>query len=637
MTYIKENKQMLATIVCGTLMLLGFIVDKNHMNFAPIIYIIGMIIGGFSQTKEGIEDTIENKHLSVDLLMALAAIGACTIQFYFEGIMLTFIFSLSGSLEEYTTSKSKKEIENLMAIQPENAFLLLADNTTKEVPVAELKIGDTLLVPKGSSVPIDGELLSDHSSVDEAAITGESIPVEKLHHDALFAGTINVGNAISMIVTKEAKDTLFSKIIQLVDEAQNTPSKTASFLDRFENTYVKVVLVIVPLMIFLPYFVLGWTWNESFYRGMVLLVVASPCALVASATPATLAAISNGAKNGVLFKGGVFLESLSDLKAITFDKTGTLTKGIPVVTDEIFIETQCDKAISALVTIEKNSTHPLANAIVRFYQDSKVSINDTLIVEEITGSGMQATEEDTLWKVGNSDFVTNKHLDNKTLEKTLQLQQEGKTVIYLSKNNQVVAFFGLLDVPKPEAIECVNYFKKVGITTTMLTGDHHQTANAVAQIVGVDHVIADCLPEDKTIFIKEQKDKVGTNAMIGDGINDAPALANATIGVAMGQGTDIAIDVADIVLMQNDLNKLAMSHELSLKLKKIVTENIIFSISMIVLLIISNFLQVINLPLGVIGHEGSTILVILNGLRLLKPIKKEKKPFYTQPKTKTAN
>lgn len=637
MTYIKENKQMLATIVCGILMLLGFIVDKNNMNFAPIIYITGMIIGGFSQTKEGIEDTIENKHLSVDLLMALAAIGACTIQFYFEGIMLTFIFSLSGSLEEYTTSKSKKEIENLMAIQPENAFLLLADNTTKEVPVAELKIGDTLLVPKGASVPIDGGLLSDHSSIDEAAITGESIPVEKLHHDALFAGTINVGNAISMVVTKEAKDTLFSKIIQLVDEAQNTPSKTASFLDRFENIYVKAVLVIVPLMIFLPYFVLGWTWSESFYRGMVLLVVASPCALVASATPATLAAISNGAKNGVLFKGGVFLESLSDLKAITFDKTGTLTKGIPVVTDEIFIETQCDKAISALVTIEKNSTHPLANAIVRFYQDSKVSINDTLIVEEIAGSGMQATEEDTLWKVGNSDFVTNKHLDNKTMEKTLQLQQEGKTVIYLSKNNQVVAFFGLLDVPKPEAIECVKYFKEAGITTTMLTGDHHQTANAVAKIVGVDHVIADCLPEDKTIFIKEQKDKVGTNAMIGDGINDAPALANATIGVAMGQGTDIAIDVADIVLMQNDLNKLAMSHEMSLKLKKIVTENIIFSISVIILLIISNFLQVINLPLGVIGHEGSTILVILNGLRMLKPIKKEKKLFYTQSKTKTAN
>ncbi|MGX6969769.1 heavy metal translocating P-type ATPase [Vagococcus bubulae] len=638
MTYIKENKQMLATIICGVLMLLGFIVDKNNMRFAPIIYIFGMIIGGFSQTKEGIEDTIENKHLSVDLLMALAAIGACTIQFYFEGIMLTFIFSLSGSLEEYTTSKSKKEIENLMAIQPENAFLLLADNTTKEVPVAELKIGDTLLVPKGASVPIDGELLSTHSSIDEAAITGESIPVEKLHHDALFAGTINVGNAISMVVTKEAKDTLFSKIIQLVDEAQNTPSKTASFLDRFENVYVKAILIIVPLMIFLPYFFLGWTWSESFYRGMVLLVVASPCALVASATPATLAAISNGAKNGVLFKGGVFLESLSDLKAITFDKTGTLTKGIPVVTDEIFIEAQCDKAISALVTIEKNSTHPLANAIVRFYQDSNISINDTLIVEEIAGSGMQATEEDTLWKVGNSDFVTEGSLDDNTMEKTLQLQQEGKTVIYLSKNNQIVAFFGLLDVPKPEAIDCVRYFKEAGITTTMLTGDHHQTANAVAEIVGVDHVVADCLPEDKTIFIKEQKEKVGTNAMIGDGINDAPALANATIGVAMGQGTDIAIDVADIVLMQNDLNKLAMSHEMSLKLKKIVTENIIFSISVIVLLIISNFLQVINLPLGVIGHEGSTILVILNGLRMLKPIKKEKNTHYhTQTKTNTAH
>lgn len=639
MSYLKENKQMLATIVCGVLMLLGFIVDKNNMNFAPIIYIVGMIIGGFSQTKEGIEDTIENKHLSVDLLMALAAIGACTIQFYFEGIMLTFIFSLSGSLEEYTTSKSKKEIENLMAIQPENAFLLLADNTTKEVPVAELKIGDKLLVPKGASVPIDGELLSEYSSIDEAAITGESIPVEKMYHDSLFAGTINVGNAISMVVTKEAKDTLFSKIIQLVDEAQNTPSKTASFLDRFENVYVKAILVIVPLMIFLPYFFLGWSWSESFYRGMVLLVVASPCALVASATPATLAAISNEAKNGVLFKGGVFLESLSDLKAITFDKTGTLTKGIPVVTYEFFIDSQCDHAVSTLVTIEKNSTHPLANAIVRFYQDSFVTINDSLVVEEIAGSGMQATEQDTLWKVGNSDFVTDSELDENTMEQTLQLQKEGKTVIYLSKNNQVVAFFGLLDVPKPEAIECVRYFNEAGITTTMLTGDHHQTANAVAKIVGVDHVIADCLPEDKTIFIKEQKEEVGTNAMIGDGINDAPALANATIGVAMGQGTDIAIDVADIVLMQNDLNKLAMSHQLSLKLKKIVTENMIFSISVIVLLIISNFLQAINLPLGVIGHEGSTILVILNGLRMLKPItpKEHHSHYHTHTKTKTAH
>ena len=635
MNYLKENKQMLATILCGVLMLIGFIVDKNNMGFAPIIYIIGMIIGGFSQTKEGIEDTIENKHLSVDLLMALAAIGACTIQFYFEGIMLTFIFSLSGSLEEYTTSKSKKEIENLMAIQPENAFLLMSDNTTKEVPVAELKIGDKLLVPKGASVPIDGELLSDHSSIDEAAITGESIPVEKRENDVLFAGTINVGNAISMVVTKEAKDTLFSKIIQLVDEAQNTPSKTSSFLDRFENVYVKAILVIVPLMIFIPYFFLDWSWSESFYRGMVLLVVASPCALVASATPATLAAISNGAKNGVLFKGGVFLESLSDLKAITFDKTGTLTKGIPVVTDEIFIEDTSADAITALVTIEKNSTHPLANAIVRFYQDSHISINASLIVAEITGSGMQAIENDIIWKVGNSDFVTDSQISDSIKEQTLQLQHEGKTVIYLSKNNHIVAFFGLLDVPKPEAIECVNYFKQQGIITTMLTGDHHQTANAVAKIVGVDNVIADCLPEDKTNFIKNQKETVGTNAMIGDGINDAPALANATIGVAMGQGTDIAIDVADIVLMQNDLNKLAMSHKLSLKLKKIVTQNIIFSVSVIILLIISNFLQVINLPLGVVGHEGSTILVILNGLRMLKPLSITKKSTRLQTKSST--
>lgn len=624
MTKLKDNSTMIATIICGILMIVGLIVDKSGFSFAPIIYIIGMIIGGFKQTKEGLEETFEDKRLSVDVLMALAAIGACLIQYYFEGIMLTFIFSLSGSLEEYTTSKSKKEIENLMAIQPDNAFLLDDNGETTEVAVATLKIGNKLLVPKGDSIPIDGELLSDFASIDEAAITGESIPVDKLNHDNVFAGTINIGNPITMVVTKESKDTLFSKIIQLVDEAQNTPSKTASFLDRFENVYVKAILIIVPLMILIPYFFFGWSWDQSFYRGMILLVVASPCALVAAASPATLAAISHGAKNGVLFKGGAFLETLSDLKAITFDKTGTLTRGIPVVTDEIFLKDNHIEHISVLLEIEKNSTHPLASAIVKHYrQKSDDNVLD-LTIEEIAGSGMQGTQKDIIWRVGNIDFVTNTVISKAIQEDTLRLQNEGKTVIYLSKNNQIVAFFGLLDVPKPEAIETVHYFNEQGIETTMLTGDHHQTAHAVAKTVGVNQVVADCLPGDKTVFIKKQQEKLGTNAMVGDGINDAPALANASIGIAMGQGTDIAIDVADIVLMQDDLSKLKMSHELSLKLKRIITENIIFSITVIVLLIISNFLQIINLPLGVIGHEGSTILVILNGLRMLGPIPSKK-------------
>ena len=623
MTYIKERSSMVATVVCGVLMVAGLINQNTGGTLYPYIFVIGMIIGGFHQTKDGIIDTIEERHLNVDLLMALAAIGACTISYYFEGIMLTFIFSLSGSLEEFTTNKSKKEIESLMEIQPENAFLLNENGQTTEVPVKELKIGDFLIVPKGASVPIDGTLLTDHASIDEAAITGESIPNEKRKQDNLFAGTINIGNSLKMQVSKESKDTLFSKIIQLVDEAQNTPSKTASFLSNFENIYVKAVLIIVPLAILIPYLLLGWTFNESFYRGMVLLVVASPCALVASATPATLAAISHGAKNGVLFKGGIYLEALADLKAITFDKTGTLTKGFPVVTDEFFLVDNKEKVINTLVAIETESTHPLANAITTKFS-ADVTEKVSLDIQDVTGSGMLATENHNSWKIGNAEFVSSSPLNSNVASQTAALQDQGKTVIYLSKNDEVIAFFGLLDVPNEDAIKTIQYFKKQGIDTTMLTGDHHQTAEAVAKMIGIDHVLADCLPEDKTIFIKEQKERVGTNAMIGDGVNDAPALANASIGIAMGQGTDIAIDVADIVLMKDNLEKLAMSHQLSLKLKRIVTQNIVFSLSVIAILIVSNFFQVINLPLGVIGHEGSTILVILNGLRMLGKLPIEK-------------
>ncbi|MGY3749140.1 heavy metal translocating P-type ATPase [Vagococcus acidifermentans] len=626
MTFIKQQKVMLAAITCGVMMVGGLILEKSGFAYYPAIYIIGMIIGGYQQTKEGIIDTIENKHLNVDLLMALAAIGACTIQYYFEGIMLTFIFSTSGALEEYTTSKSKKEIESLMEIQPETAQLMLDNGQTKEVPVESLKIGDKLLVPKGANVPIDGTLLDQYATLNEAAITGESLPVEKTTADNLFASTNNLGNSFTMTVTKEAKDTLFSKIIRLVNEAQNTPSKTASFLKDFENKYVKVVLVAVPLMIFIPYFFLNWTWNESFYRGMVLLVVASPCALVASATPATLAAISNGARNQVLFKGGIFLEALADLKAVNFDKTGTLTEGKPVVTDDVFVPGFDDAHTQNIVTaIEGTSTHPLAQALVAKYNSHGMKRPEQLIVEEISGFGMQGTEGETIWKIGKESFVTNKPLSEKIAEDTRRFQAEGKTVVYISKNDDIAAYFALLDMPKQEAVDTIRYFKQEGIQTVMLTGDHEKTALAIAKILDVDEVHASHLPEDKAAFILEQKKTLGTNAMVGDGINDAPALANASIGVAMGQGTDVAIDVSDVVLIKNDLHKLQMSHQLSLKLKRIITQNIVFSLSVIVLLILSNFFKIINLPLGVIGHEGSTILVILNGLRMLKniPLKHE--------------
>jgi Cd2+/Zn2+-exporting ATPase len=615
----QEKKAMIATILCFLLMILGFILEKTDNSYAFISYLLAIFFGGYKQTKEGLLDTIKNKHLNVDLLMALAAIGACIIGHWFEGAMLTFIFCLSGALEEYATNKSKKEISSLMNLQPKIALLVNQSGEAIETSVNALQIGDTVLVPKGSSIPIDGVLVSASSSIDESAITGESIPVEKGQNDELFGGTLNLGEAFTMTVTKTSDDSLFSKIIRLVDEAQNTPSKTASFIEKIENIYVKIVLIAVPLMIFIPYVFLGWSWAESFYRGMVLLVVASPCALVASATPATLAAISNGARNGVLFKGGIYLENLAALKAISFDKTGTLTQGMPIVTDAVFLE-KSDEAINMLVTMERQSTHPLAQALMNRFEGQYTMIYEQLAVKDITGFGMAAAKDGNHWQIGKGSFNEHTVFDEHMQKMIDRLHEEGKTVIYLYKNEQVIAYFGLLDVPKPEAKQVLHFFKEAGIHTTMVTGDHQKTALAVARELEIDEIHANCLPEEKTALILKQKEAYGINAMVGDGINDAPALANAAIGVAMGGGTAIAMDVADMVLMQNELKKLQMSYLLSKKLKRIVTQNICFSVAVILLLILSNFFQILSLPFGVIGHEGSTILVILNGLRLLQTI-----------------
>ncbi|MGO2101259.1 MAG: heavy metal translocating P-type ATPase [Vagococcus salmoninarum] len=617
-----EQKVILATIICGLMLVLGWLLQKNNNSYYPLVYVTGMVIGGFYQTKESLIETFTEKHLSVDLLMALAAIGACTIQYWFEGIMLTFIFSLSGSLEEYTMNKSQQEIASLLKMQPVDGLKILADGSTKKVPVAELTIGDQLLVPKGANIPIDGLIMKGHAICDEASITGESIPVEKGLGQEVFAGTINLGNAFEIQVAKESKDTLFSKIIALVAEAQNTPSKAASFIDRIENTYVKVVLLLVPLMIFIPYFFLGWSWSESFYRGMVLLVVASPCALVAAATPATLAAISSGARNGVLFKGGVYLEHLAELKAISFDKTGTLTAGKPVVTDAIFVNEDLEQtSINTLVAIEQRSTHPLAKAMTTYFKSATTSSMADLIVEDLTGSGMTGRENNHLWKIGKADFAATQGLTEEIKAGVNTFQKAGKTVIFLARDTEIIGYFALLDVPTPAAKGTIDYFRSQGIRTVMMTGDHQQTAQAIGHSLGVDDIYASCTPEDKAHLIKNQQADYQVNAMVGDGINDAPALANASIGIAMGQGTDIAIDVADVVLMRNDLEKLQMAHALAKKLKRIITQNIIFSVSVILLLIISNFMKVVSLPIGVIGHEGSTILVILNGLRMLAPLK----------------
>lgn len=620
---IKPHLELGAALFSGLLILIGWLLTKADLATVPIfIYLAAYVIGGFAKAKEGIEETIANKELNVEMLMILAAIGSAIIGYWMEGAILIFIFALSGALETYTMNKSHKEISALMNLQPEEA--LRVNNGLEEVvPVATLVVGDTILVKPGERVPSDGKIIEGQTNLDEAAITGESIPVSKTLNDEVFAGTVNLRGTIILEITKPNHETLFQKIITLVQSAQSEKSPSQQFIEKFEGKYVKIVLIVVVLMMILPYFALGWSWQETFYRAMILLVVASPCALVAAIMPATLSAISNGARHGILFKGGAHLENLGNLQAIAFDKTGTLTKGKPEVTDVVARKgLSTDVLLCHMASIEKFSNHPLASAIVNYANSNGNELTKPENMEDIAGFGVQATINGIEWKVGKADFVGRKEAEEFQNGVALSLAEQGKTVVFARDEHGIAGVLALKDTVREETIKAIQALKKEGIHTIMLTGDSNKTAMAIAAESGIDTYIAECLPETKVDEMKKLKEKFGTVAMVGDGINDAPALATATVGIAMGEGTDVALETADVVLMKNDLQRIAEAVKLSKKMNKVIKQNIIFSIVVITILIASNFMQSLALPLGVIGHEGSTLLVILNGLRLLTIVKK---------------
>jgi len=617
---IKPHAELIAAGLSGMLILAGWLFDKYGNGVDSIIaYLLAFVIGGFAKAKEGIEATYENKELNVEMLMIFAAVGSAIIGYWTEGAVLIFIFAVSGALETYTMNKSHKEISSLMELQPEEA-LLITNGYEQKVPVSELVVGDEILIKPGERVPSDGIIIKGQTNIDEAAITGESMPVSKGEQAEIFAGTVNMSGSITVQVTKASHDTLFHKIIQLVQSAQSEKSPSQLFIERFEGTYVKVVLLVVIAMFFLPYFLLGWSWHESFYRAMILLVVASPCALVASIMPATLSAISNGARHGILVKGGVHLENLSHLEAIAFDKTGTLTKGKPEVT-EVIVKTGLEKdtLIWKAASIERHSNHPLAQAIVKY---AKQNIRRELFhpdsLEDVPGWGVKAEMNGEQWKIGKAAFVGKENVDKFADGKAKDLSSLGNTLVFIEINGELSAMIAMKDVVRSETKVAIDHLKKQGIQTVMLTGDSEKTARAIAAESHVDEFFAECLPEEKVEKLKQLKKKYKTVAMVGDGINDAPALAIANVGIAMGEGTDVALETADIVLMKNDLPRIAEAIRLSQRMNKIIKQNVIFSITIIMLLISSNFFQMLDLPYGVIGHEGSTILVILNSLRLLK-------------------
>lgn len=607
----------------GLIIYLIALVGSFNYILEDIFFVITMITAGYHVMIEGVGETITESlrlkrfHPNVHILMTLAALGAAIIGNFDEGALLILIFAGAHFLEEYAEGKSKREITHLLEMNPTEARLILPTGETKLVKVETLTIGDHLQVLPGDKIPTDGSIIEGSSDIDEASISGESIPREKITGDEVFGSTINGKGSFKMEVTKNNEDTVFSKIIELVNQSQSNLSKTATTIKKLEPIYVTIVMIVVPAFILLTPFLVGWSWNTSFYRGMVMLISASPCALAASAVPTTLSGISNLAKQGVLFKGGSYLSNLAKIKAIAFDKTGTLTEGKPAVTDHYFVnEENTEYWKDIIVAMEKSANHPLADAILdAFTSDSSIKID----TENEIGKGLVAEHQGKEYRIGKPSTFENVPEEIENQNETLA--KAGKTVVYFSENDSVVGLIAMMDLPNKDAKKVIQYFKDQGIHTAMITGDSKLTGQAVGQLIAIDEVIGNVLPENKSEIIHSTQKQYGETVMLGDGINDAPALVASDIGFAMGNGTDVAIDVADAVIMQNDLTKFQYAHKVSKKVDKVVWQNILFSMFIVLLLNGLNLVGKVDIGIGVLAHEGSTLLVILNGLRLLLPVK----------------
>jgi Zn2+/Cd2+-exporting ATPase len=619
-----EKIEILLTLITAIFGLFAFLSESSttiHPIFTPFLYIVAFAAGGYFGLIGGIKELVQERRLNVDLLMILAAIGAAVIGQPAEGAVLLFLFSLSNTLQSYAMDRSRKAIEKLLDLRPPTATVRRGSRLVI-LPVEQLVIGDVVIVRPGERFPIDGTVISGTSTADQSSITGESIPVPKEPRDGVFAGTVNGKGSLEIKTTHLASDTTLAKIVNMVEDAQSSKARTQHMLDNFEQIYAVFVLAGAALLIVIPYFLLGMEFYPTFYRAMTWLVVASPCALVISTPASILSAIANGAKKGVLFKGGVYLERMSTLKVIAFDKTGTLTFGRPEVT-QILPCDELDESVLLQVaaSVESRSEHPLASAIVQAAEQKGLSLLNTTDFQSITGLGIEATIEDQRIWIGNSRMFQERRIEipEKLRKQAQNLEDQGQTVMFVYQQPSWMGLVAVADTLRPDAADMVQSLKKIGIKrVVMLTGDNPRVASQIAQSTGVDEVHAGLLPQDKVRLLKQLREKYGAVAMIGDGINDAPALATADLGIAMGgAGTDVALETADVVLMADDLSNLPYAIGLSHETRKVVWQNITFSLAVIVLLVTTAFGAQLPLPLGVLGHEGSTVIVVLNGLRLL--------------------
>lgn len=591
--------------------------------YTILSFLTAIVIGGYPLFKTGFKNLFK---LEFDMrtLMTIAIIGAALIGEWSEGAVVVILFAISEELEKYSMDKARASIRSLMDIAPKEA-LIRRNGALIEIPAEEIEIGDIMIVKPGQKLAMDGIVLKGHSSVNQAAITGESVPVEKKENDEVYAGTLNEEGLLEVKVTKLVADTTIAKVIHLVEEAQAERAPSQAFVDRFAKYYTPVIMAVAALVAIVPPAAFDADWNTWIYQGLSVLVVGCPCALVISTPVSIVTAIGNAARNGVLIKGGIYLEETGSLKAVAFDKTGTLTKGVPAATDILTFNGRDEKAVLAILSaLEYGSQHPLASAILKKAGELGIPYQETEVegFSALTGRGIKGTISDVEYFAGSPAFITEVYdetPDNAMLDNIHSLQEQGKTVMVLLKKNEILALVAVADEVRESSRSVIEKLHAMGIgKTVMLTGDNKGTAQAIGGQIGVADIRAELLPQDKLSIIRDLRNKYGKVAMVGDGVNDAPALASATVGIAMGgAGTDTALETADIALMGDDLGKLPFAIKLSRKALTIIKQNITFSLAIklvALLLVIPGWL---TLWIAIFADMGATLIVTLNGLRLL--------------------
>ncbi len=613
-----EHRELILSCAAGLLLLAGWLTGGAG---APPGFSLGLLLGAYAAggfyTLRDAWQSLKSRRFDIDSLMLVAAAGAAALGAWEEGALLLFLFSLGHALEHMAMDRARKAIEALAQLAPKTA-LVQRDGAEIELPVEELLRGDRVVVKPGSRIPADGQVESGNSAVDQSPVTGESVPVDKQPGDKVFAGTINSEGALIVEVTKLARESTLSRMVEMVADAQAQKSPTQRFTDRFERIFVPVVLAGTALLIALPP-LFGFPFAESFYRAMAVLVAASPCALAIATPSAVLSGIARAARGGVLIKGGSHLENLGVLTAIAFDKTGTLTVGRPKVTEVVASEGEEARLLTIAAAVESRSAHPLARAVVAEAKRRGLTWIDAGTVEAVTGKGLRATFDDQRVAIGNARLFESDTLPESVQQEAVRLEAEGKTTMYIQADGRFLGLVALADTPREGAREVLAALRELGIRKTiMLTGDNESVGRAVADAVGLDEVQARLLPEDKVKSMEALTLRYGLVAMVGDGVNDAPAMARATVGVAMGgAGTDVALETADVALMADDLSRLPFAVALSRASRRVIRQNVFVSMAVVAVLIPATLFDWTGIGVAVLLHEGSTLAVVINALRLL--------------------